>query len=77
MVLLITLTKNLFRNGFVNKIVPYAMGYTIRVPDFRYTEYIQIENLGNLQYAPKWDSPVDHEELYDLSIDPQENVNRY
>ena len=53
------------------------MGYTIRVPDFRYTEYIQIENLGNLHYAPKWDSPVDHEELYDLSIDPQENVNRY
>ena len=51
------------------------MGYSIRTPDFRYTEYVNIKNLGDFIYEPEWDNPADHEELYDLRNDPQENVN--
>ena len=65
------------RGGFVDDVVPRQMGYTIKVPGYRYTEYVKIEDLGNYEYRPLWDVPVDHEELYDLRIDPQENINRY
>ena len=43
---------------------------------YRYTEWVHIQFLGELDYEPDWDHPADHEELYDLEIDPQENVNR-
>ena len=51
------------------------MGYSVRTPDFRYTEYVHIKNLGHYNYEPEWNNPIDHEELYDLRNDPQENVN--
>ena len=65
------------RGGFVDDVVPRQMGYSIKVPGYRYTEYVKIEDRGNYEYEPLWDTPVDHEELYDLRIDPQENINRY
>ena len=63
------------RGGYQDTIVPNQMGYSIRTPDFRYTEYVKIKNLGDFKYEPEWDNPADHEELYDLRNDPQENVN--
>jgi len=57
--------------------LPTEMGYTIRTEGYRYTEWVTIKFLGGLDYEPDWENPADHEELYDLEIDPQENLNRY
>ena len=43
----------------------------------RYTEYVSIKHKEGWDYEPEFDNHVDHEELYDLTIDPQENFNRY
>ena len=56
--------------------LPTQMGYTIRMEGYRYTEWVNIKFLGGLDYEPDWENPADHEELYDLEIDPQENFNR-
>ena len=56
--------------------LPTQMGYSIRTEGYRYTEWVNIKFLGGLDYEPDWENPADHEELYDLEIDPQENVNR-
>ena len=55
--------------------VPKEMGYTIRTKRYRYTEWVKIKNLGGHDFEPDWQNQVCHEELYDLDIDPQENVN--
>ena len=57
-------------------IVPRSMGYTIRTWRFRYTEWVYIRHLGGKLYRPYWNRPRDRPELYDLSRDPQENINR-
>ena len=41
----------------------------------RYTEYVSMKDLGDYNWEPEWESPIDHEELYDLRTDPQENYN--
>ena len=64
------------RGSFTEDDLPTKMGYTIRMQGYRYTEWVHIKFLGGLDYKPEWDHPADHEELYDLEIDPQENVNR-
>ena len=64
------------RGSFTEDELPTMMGYTIRMEGYRYTEWVHIQFLGELDYEPDWDHPADHEELYDLEIDPQENVNR-
>ena len=43
----------------------------------RYTEYVSIKHNEGWDYEPEFDNHVDHEELYDLTIDPQENFNKY
>ena len=58
-----------------DKIVPNSMGYSVRTSDYRYTEYVAMRDLGGYNWEPEWDNPVDHEELYDLKKDPQENIN--
>ena len=62
--------------NFTEDDLPTKMGYTIRMVGYRYTEWVHIKHLTGLRYEPQWDNPADHEELYDLKIDPQENVNR-
>ena len=37
---------------------------------------MKIKHLEGWNYRPNFEEPIDHEELYDLRIDPQENVNR-
>ena len=56
--------------------IPTKMGYSIRTKGYRYTEWVNIKFLGGLEYEPDWENPADHEELYDLEIDPQENFNK-
>merc|ERR1712038_1653561 len=64
------------RGGWQNDVVPWQMGYSIRDKDFRYTEYVWVKRNEGWDYRPDFDRPCDHEELYDLRIDPQENFNR-
>merc|ERR1712241_1024995 len=60
-----------------DNVVPWQMGYSIRTDTHRYAEYVQTKHLGGYAWEPNWDKPVDHEELYDHTDDPQENFNRY
>ena len=53
------------------------MGYSMRTKEWHYTEWVDIRRLGHHQYQPNWDKQADHEELYDLENDPQENFNLY
>lgn len=64
------------RGNFTDDNLPTKMGYTIRTEGYRFTEWVHIKHLGGLEYEPNWENPADHEELYDLTMDPQENVNR-
>ena len=63
------------RDWFHDTVVPNSMAYSVRTKDYRYTEYVAMRDLGGYNWEPEWDNPVDHEELYDLNKDPQENVN--
>merc|ERR1712226_1231915 len=65
------------RGEFTDEKLPTKMGYSIKMDKYRYTEWVNIKHLGGLEYEPDWENPADHEELYDLETDPQENVNRY
>ena len=60
-----------FRPGCCQEFMQY-MGYSVRVDTSRYTEWVEF-NLTN--FTPIWDT-VNVTELYDHSIDPEENVNR-
>ena len=60
-----------------SKGAPRKMGYTIRTERYRFTKWVYIKRLGGKNYEPNWWRSADLSELYDLSIDPQENVNRY
>jgi len=65
------------RGGFIDHI-PACMGYSIRTPGYRYTEWIKIDKLGGLEYRPNWEESCrhgDNRELYDLLVDPEENRN--
>ena len=56
--------------------LPQEMGYSIRTAQYRYTEYVKIKYPSAGDYEPDWSRPCDHEELYDLTTDPQENWNK-
>jgi iduronate 2-sulfatase len=49
------------------------MGYSLRTPRYRYTEWVKF--IGQPFYRPVWRNQVGVE-LYDHSIDPEENINR-
>ena len=63
--------------GYINDVVPWTQGYSIRTAEFRYTEHVWIKKLGDVEYEPDWDRTFEREhiELYDLRNDPQENIN--
>jgi len=52
-----------------------VMGYSMRTADWRYTEWVAIDYLGEDAYVPVWDNQVDWPELYNMVEDPGENVN--
>ena len=60
-----------FRPDFDQTLLQY-MGYSVRVDTSRYTEWVGFDHIN---FAPIWDV-VNATELYDHSIDPEENVNR-
>ena len=51
------------------------MGYTIRTEKYRFTEWVGLTLLGGNDY--NWKSKKDVPELYDLILDPKENINVY
>ena len=59
------------RSG-TRQIITEYMGYSVRVDTARYTEWVGF-NLAD--FTPIWDI-VNATELYDHTIDPEENVNR-
>ena len=60
---------------YIENHIPCSMGYSVLSGKYRYTEYVKIINLGANNYTPDWESMIDHEELYDQELDPQENRN--
>jgi len=63
-----------------NTNIPECMGYSMRTDQYHYTEWVQITFLGDNSYEPDWETVCDsneefQSELYDLSTDPEENVN--
>ena len=60
----------------IRKNVNRRMGYVIRTDRYRYTEWVYIKHLGGHAYRPNWGRLAGKPELYDLEIDPQENINR-
>ena len=63
------------RSHKINKNVYRRMGYVIRTDRYRYTEWVNITHLGGNAYSPNWGQLAGEPELYDLEIDPQENIN--
>ena len=64
------------RGGSHNHI-PRCMGYSIRTHRYHYTEWVSIKITKLPKYEPNWDEQCGHYELYDLNIDPEENINWY
>ena len=64
------------RGNHPNTYIPRKMGYTVRTEKYRYTEWVGIELLDNGAYQPNWDDQAATSELYDLEMDPEENLNR-
>ena len=52
------------------------MGYSMRTDRYRYTEWMAYEYLPIPHRVPSKVYPRGHVELYDHSIDPEENINR-
>ena len=50
-------------------------GYTVVTEQYRYSEYVNLNNLATEEQTPNWGDPYDFGELYDLVNDPLENTN--
>ena len=53
----------------------YHQGYSVMTEQYRYTEWVTINNIEQEEQTPNWSDPYDFGELYDLVNDPLENVN--
>ena len=53
------------------------IGYSVRTPQYRYSEYVRLQDPDQETQQPDWDSPVGWGELYDLFVDPDETNNLY
>ena len=53
----------------------YRQGYSVMTEQFRYGEWVSLNNMEQEEQSPHWSEPVDFGELYDLVNDPLENVN--
>ena len=42
---------------------------------YRYSEYVNLNNVDEEEQTPNWADPMDFGELYDLVNDSMENVN--
>ena len=52
-------------------------GYSVRTPQYRYTEWVGLQDPGLDSQKPDWDDLRDWGELYDLWEDPNETRNLY
>lgn len=48
------------------------MGYSVRTPQYRYTEWIEFDHK---KFSGNWTGEAIAVELYDHYIDPEENLN--
>lgn len=53
---------------------PDLMGFSVRTPDFRYTEWVAMSYSSNGTFVPDW-SRLCARELYDEQKDPHETAN--
>ena len=53
----------------------YHQGYSVMTEQYRYGEWVNINNIEQEGQIPNWSDPADFGELYDLVNDPLENVN--
>ena len=63
--------------GYWTELQKKYQGYTVRTDQYRYSEYVNLINVGEEDQAPDWNHMEDIGELYDLINDPQENFNLY
>ena len=52
-----------------------SQSYSVMTEQYRYTEYVSLNNVDEEAQAPNWSDPIDFGELYDLVNDPMENIN--
>jgi len=52
-------------------------GYSVLTPDYRYSEYVNLNSPNEENQAPNWNLPEDFGELYSMKEDPQENFNLF
>ena len=45
----------------------------MRTPQYRYSEYVRLQDPDQETQQPDWDSPVGWGELYDLFVDPDDD----
>merc|ERR1712110_412648 len=66
------------RNYFgSNDTSEFYHGYSVRTPQFRYTEWVGLQDPDLDTQRPDWDDIRDWGELYDLAGDPSETINLY
>ena len=63
------------RDVFNNNIKDDYHGYTVMTEQYRYTEWVGLNNGGLEEQTPNWSDARDFGELYDLVNDPLENIN--
>ena len=51
------------------------MGYSVMTEQYRYGEWVSLNNFEQEDQSPNWSDSQDFGELYDLVNDPMENVN--
>ena len=56
---------------------PLCPGYSVRTPQFRYTEWVNLQDPELDTQQPDWGVYRDWGELYDLNEDPNETNNLY
>ena len=52
-------------------------GYSVRTPQYRYTEWVDLQDPELDTQEPDWGTYMDWGELYDLGEDPNETNNLY
>ena len=61
--------------GYWNENQHKYQGYTVVTEQYRYSEWVNLNDVGTEEQTPNWGDPQDFGELYDLMNDPLETTN--
>ena len=61
--------------GYWNENQHKYQGYTVVTEQYRYSEWVNLNDVGTEDQTPNWGDPQDFGELYDLMNDPLETTN--